>query len=190
MKKKILIAIAAIVVIGVGYKLYDTYVNYRFMTISEGKVYKSGCIPPAKIKDFVERYHIKSIVDLRGPADPDTINNPEKHEEIMAEKEATSKIPGLRYYNIPSHQVPNKETLRKFFKVMDDKSNYPVLIHCYHGIGRAQMYSALYRIEYEGWSNDKARKHAAFPVWFSSFDDGTPKGEFLKSYISRKDSVK
>ena len=73
---------------------------------------------------------------------------------------------------------------------MDDKSNYPVLIHCYHGIGRAQVYSAVYRIEYEGWSNEEARQKAAFPVTFSSFDNGTPKGEFLKSYISRKDSVK
>jgi protein tyrosine/serine phosphatase len=190
MKRKIFIIIV-VAAIGLGaYKIWDAYFNYRFMTISEGKVYKSGCIPPAKIRDFVERYHIKSIVDLRGPADPDTINNPEKPAEILAEKQAVGQIPGVRYYNIPSHQVPNKETLRKFFKVMDDKSNYPVLIHCYHGIGRAQMYSALYRIEYEGWSDDKARKHAAFPVWFSSFDDGTPKGEFLKSYISRKDSVK
>jgi protein tyrosine/serine phosphatase len=32
---------------------------------------------------------------------------------------------------------------------MDNKDNYPVLIHCYHGTGRAEMYSALYRIEYE-----------------------------------------
>jgi protein tyrosine/serine phosphatase len=32
---------------------------------------------------------------------------------------------------------------------MDNSDNYPVLIHCYHGTGRAEMYSALYRIEYE-----------------------------------------
>ena len=41
---------------------------------------------------------------------------------------------------------------------MDDSSNYPVLIHCYHGVGRAQMFSALYRIEYEGWTNQEARE--------------------------------
>jgi protein tyrosine/serine phosphatase len=27
---------------------------------------------------------------------------------------------------------------------MDNSDNYPVLIHCYHGTGRAEMYSALY----------------------------------------------
>lgn len=189
-KAKILIFAAIIAVAAGAYKIYDVYFNYRLMEISEGKVYKSGVIPPDKIDDYVKKYKIKSIIDLRGPVTVDTINNPEKKTEIYEEKMATAKIPNLNYYNIPSRQVPSKETLKKFFEVMDDESNYPVLIHCYHGIGRAQVYSALYRIEYEGWDPDEARKKAAFPVIFSSFDDGTPKGEFLKAYIPRKDSVK
>lgn len=189
MKKKIIIAIVIIAVAAGAYKIYDVYFNYRFMTITEGKVYKSGVIPPDKIKDYVEKYNIKSIVDLRGPVTQDKINNPESWTEINAEKEATSQIPGLNYYNIPSEQVPKKHNLDKFYKVIDDPANYPILIHCYHGIGRAQMYSAIYRIEKEGFNNEDARGKAAFPVIFSSFDDGTPKGEFLKSYVSRKDSL-
>ncbi|RZJ36646.1 MAG: protein phosphatase [Flavobacterium sp.] len=189
-KKKLIVIVAVIAVAAGAYKIYDVYFNYRFMTISDGKVYKSGVIPPDKIADFVKKYHIKSIVDLRGPVTKDKINNPENWKQINAEKAAVAKIPNLNYYNIPSEQVPKKDNLNKFYKVMDDKANYPVLIHCYHGIGRAQVYSAVYRIEYEGFSNEEARKNAAFPVIFSSFDNGTPKGEFLKSYIPRKDSIK
>lgn len=189
-KKKIFLGILFIAVIAGAYKIYEVYFNYRFLEISENKVYKSGVIPPDKIEDYVKKYHIKSIVDLRGPVTQDKINNPENWVQINAEKDAASKIEGLNYFNIPSDQVPKPENLKKFYAVMDNKDNYPVLIHCYHGIGRAQIYSALYRIEYEGFSNEEARKNAAFPVMFSSFDDGTPKGEFLKSYVSRKDSVK
>jgi protein tyrosine phosphatase (PTP) superfamily phosphohydrolase (DUF442 family) len=189
-KKKILIAVGIIAVAAGAYKIYDVYFNYRFMPISEGKVYKSGVIPPDKIKDYVEKYKIKSIVDLRGPVTQDKINNPESWTEINEEKEATAQIPGLNYYNIPSEQVPKKENLNKFYKVIDNPDNYPILIHCYHGIGRAQVYSAVYRIEKEGFSNDDARNKAAFPVKFSSFDHGTPKGEFLKSYVARKDSIR
>jgi len=189
-KKKILIGIGIIAVAAGLYKIYDVYFNYRFMTITDGKVYKSGVIPPDKIKDYVEKYHIKSIVDLRGPVTQDKINNPENWTEINAEKDATSQIPGLNYYNIPSDQVPKKDNLNKFYKVIDNPDNYPILIHCYHGIGRAQVYSAIYRIEKENWNNDDARRKAAFPVQFSSFDDGTPKGEFLKSYVPRKDSLR
>jgi protein tyrosine phosphatase (PTP) superfamily phosphohydrolase (DUF442 family) len=189
-KKKVLLLIAAVAVAAGVYKIYDVYFNYRFMEISEGKVYKSGVIPPDKIEDYVKKYHIKSIVDLRGPVTQDKINNPESWTQIDAEKEATSKIAGLNYFNIPSEQVPKKGNLNKFYKVIDNPENYPILIHCYHGIGRAQVYSAVYRIEKENFSNEDARQNAAFPVLFSSFDNGTPKGEFLKGYVSRKDSVK
>jgi len=156
------------------------------MTITEGKVYKSGVIPPDEIADYVKKYHIKSIVDLRFPGTGDDVNNPEVPAELTAEKEAVAKIPGVNYFNDGSDQVPKQENLDKFFKIMDNKENYPVLIHCFHGIGRAQMYSAIYRIEYEGWSNEDARHQAAFPFAFSSFDDGKPKGEYLKAYKSRK----
>jgi protein tyrosine/serine phosphatase len=63
---------------------------------------------------------------------------------------------------------------------MDNKDNYPILIHCYHGTGRAEMYSALYRIEYENFTNEDARQGVRTLIRFSSFDDGTPKGEYLK----------
>jgi len=186
MKKKIGIIVLVLVLIGTGKYLYDRHINHNFMTITEGKVYKSGVIPPDEIADYVKKYHIKSIVDLRFPGTGDDVNNPEIPAELTAEKEAVAKIPGVNYFNNGSDQVPEQKNLDSFFKVMDNKDNYPVLIHCYHGIGRAQIYSAIYRIEYEGWSNEDARNGAAFPVIFSSFDDGKPKGEYLKAYKTSK----
>jgi protein tyrosine/serine phosphatase len=185
-KKKILIALVVVVLGITGKYVYDRHINHNFMTITEGKVYKSGVIPPDEIADYVKKYKIKSIVDLRFPGTGDDVNNPEVPAELTAEKEAVAKIPGVNYFNNGSDQVPKQENLDSFFKIMDNQDNYPVLIHCYHGIGRAQMYSALYRIEYEGFSNEEARSKAAFPVMFSSFDDGKPKGEYLKAYKSRK----
>ena len=186
-KKKIIATLVSIVLVVSGKYVYDRHINHNFMTITEGKVYKSGTIPPDEIESYVKKYHIKSIVDLRFPGTGDDVNNPEVPAELTAEKEAIAKIPGVNYYNDGSDQVPNQKNLDIFFKIMDNKDNYPVLIHCYHGIGRAQMYSAIYRIEYEGFSNEDARHKAAFPFAFSSFDDGKPKGEFLKAYKSRKD---
>jgi protein tyrosine/serine phosphatase len=186
LKKKIIAVIVLLVLVGTGKYVYDRHINHNFMTITEGKVYKSGVIPPDEIADYVKKYHIKSIVDLRFPGTGDDVNNPEVPAELTAEKEAVAKIPGVNYFNDGSDQVPKQENLDKFFKIMDNKDNYPVLIHCFHGIGRAQMYSAIYRIEYEGFTNEDARSKAAFPVMFSSFDDGKPKGEYLKAYKSRK----
>jgi protein tyrosine/serine phosphatase len=186
MKKKIGLLVLIIVLVSVGKYAYDMNINHNFETISEGKVYKSGVIPPDEIADYVKEYKIKSIVDLRFPGTADLENNPEIPSELSDEQNAVAKIKGVNYFNNGSDQVPNQKNLDTFYKIMDNKDNYPVLIHCYHGTGRAEMYSAIYRIEYENFTNEDARNAVRMLVKFSSFDDGKPKGEFLKNYKSRK----
>jgi predicted protein tyrosine phosphatase len=186
-KKIIGFSILAIVFVLVGKYVYDMNINHNFETITEGKVYKSGVIPPDEIADYVKKYNIKSIVDLRFPGTNDLVNNPEIPAELNAEKDAIAKIKGVNYFNNGSDQVPNQHNLDTFFKIMDNKDNYPVLIHCYHGVGRAEMYSAIYRIEYENFTNEAARMGTRSLVKFSSFDEGKPKGEYLKAYKSRKE---
>ena len=185
-KKIVGFSILAILLVFVAKYVYDMNINHNFETITAGKVYKSGVIPPDQIADYVKKYHIKSIVDLRYPGTTDLVNNPEIPFELTAEKQAVAKIKGVNYFNNGSDQVPKQENLDTFFKIMDNKANYPVLIHCYHGVGRAEMYSALYRIEYENFTNEQARQGVRAVIKFSSFDDGTPKGEYLKAYKSRK----
>ena len=190
MKKKILVSVIVIAALfwAKSY-FYDYKINHNLKVISEGKVYKSGVIPPEDIADFVKEHNIKSIIDLRFPGTGDVVNNPEIPVELIAEKKAAAKIKGLNYFNIGSDQVPKPENLDYFFKVMDNKANYPVLIHCFHGVGRAEMYSAIYRIEYENWDRDEARTETRFLTKFSSFDLGKPKGDFLHSYVSRKEKI-
>ncbi|MFE3869480.1 dual specificity protein phosphatase family protein [Flavobacterium sp. LS2P90] len=185
-KKRIGFLLLVLILFFGGKQIYDMNINHNFETITEGKVYKSGVIPPDEIESYVTKYHIKSIVDLRFPGTIDLKNNPEIPAELTAEQNAIAKIKGVNYFNNGSDQVPKQENLDRFFKIMDNKANYPVLIHCYHGIGRAEMYAALYRIEYENFTNEAARQGVRKLIKFSSFDDGTPKGEYLKSYKSRK----
>ena len=52
MKKRIIKILFTIVIIGAvigGKQYYDYKVNHNFKVISEGKVYKSGVIPPDKL---------------------------------------------------------------------------------------------------------------------------------------------
>ena len=186
-KKRIGFAVFAIVLVFVGKYVYDMNINHNFETITEGKVYKSGVIPPDELESYINKYHIKSVVDLRFPGTGDEVNNPEIPAELTAEKEAIEKIKGVNYFNNGSDQVPKPENLKTFFKIMDNPANYPVLIHCYHGVGRAEMYSAIYRIEYENFTNEEARNGVRTLIKWSSFDDGKPKGEYLKTYKSRKE---
>ncbi|HEY4618259.1 MAG TPA: dual specificity protein phosphatase family protein [Flavobacterium sp.] len=186
-RKLIGFSLFVIVLVFAGKYVYDMNINHNFETITEGKVYKSGVIPPDEIESYVKKYHIKSIVDLRMPGTNDLVLNPEKPGELQSEKSAVAKIGGVNYFSNPSEQVPNEKNIATFTKIMDNKDNYPVLIHCYHGTGRAEMYSALYRIEYEKFTNEEARQGVRALIKFSSFDDGTPKGEYLKAYQTRSE---
>jgi protein tyrosine phosphatase (PTP) superfamily phosphohydrolase (DUF442 family) len=183
--RSVLLALAVLIAVYVWF----VHINYRFETISEGKAYKSAAIPTEKLKGFVVGHGIKTVIDLRDPGVQDALN-PAKQAEIDAEAAAIAKIGDVQHINIPSRQVPTAKTLERFFQVLDDKASYPVLIHCHHGTGRAEIYSAIYRIEYEGWSNEAARDDTRpvveFAGYHSSFADGQPKGDFLMHYKSRR----
>ena len=152
--KKTMKIIGLIIVALAAYYVWHVHFNYRFEEICEGKVYKSALI---KNKSTMEKLlvtnNIKTVIDLLDPGVQDRLN-PAKQEQIDTEDRYIKEINkdnnlNIKHVNIPSGQVPSKENLKKFFEVLDNESNYPILIHCYHGTGRAQMYSALYRIEKE-----------------------------------------
>ncbi len=187
--KTILVVVLAIA----AYYVYHVHFDYRFEEISKDKVYKSGLIKPEKLEGYLLKHNIKTVIDLMDPGVQDALN-PAKQKHIDAEDNAINKINkknniNVKHVSIPSGQVPNKKTLTKFFEVLDNKDNYPVLIHCSHGTGRAQMYSALYRVEYEKWKTEDARQKTRFMVegfgYRSSFSKGRGKGDFLINYKSR-----
>ncbi len=182
--KRTLIVILAVALVLVVKSLYNTHLNYNFKTITDDKVFSSGVIPPEKIKDYVEDNNIKTIIDFRHPEIIDELN-PANLDDITKERNAVAEIGNVDYFNIPSDQVPTQQNLDSLFNILDNEEVYPVLMHCYHGTGRAQIYSAIYRIEYENFTNEEARKKTRTLLKFSSFDDGKPKGEFLKNYEPR-----
>lgn len=147
--------------------------HYHFMTISRGKVYQSAAMPADVLKEKVRRYGIKAVIDLRRPE-----NGLEEERAVLADL-------GIAYYNLPSNQIPRDEVVEEFLKIMDNHTHRPVLIHCKNGIGRSIILAAIYRMEYEGWSNDRARRVAYWQSTFGSFSSGGRKGQFLMRYVPR-----
>jgi protein tyrosine/serine phosphatase len=187
--KKLLKVLGVALLLGVGYYIWYVHFNYRFETIEPNKVYKSAAIPPAELPDFIQKHNIKTVLDFRDGGAWSELN-PVNQKEIDDEANAIAKLQGVQHINIPSPQVPTKQTLTKFFEVLDNNISYPVLIHCYHGTGRAEIYSALYRIEYTKTSNEEARKLTRLftevpPFYQSSFAPTKDKGKFLIEYKPR-----
>lgn len=191
--KKVIGFVGLTIVAITSYYVWYVHFNYRFKKITQDKVYKSALINPDDLGEYLEKYNIKTVIDLLNPYIHDKLN-PGKMSSIIAEDVAIKKYNEMHHtrvvhVNIPSGQVPTQETLSKFFQILDENTSYPILIHCYHGTGRAQIYSALYRIEYEKWDNADARARTRFMVegfgYKSSFADGRVKGDFLMHYTPR-----
>jgi protein tyrosine phosphatase (PTP) superfamily phosphohydrolase (DUF442 family) len=165
--------------------LYQKKIRYNLVTISENKVYNSGVIPPDKLPGVLKDHHIKTVIDMRDGIEQTELN-PETKKQVNAEENAVDKISGVKYFNLPTDQIPGDSTVQKFLTIMDDPKNYPVLIHCHHGVGRSRLFSSLYRIEYENFTNEDARANARFIWEFSNnFSKSSDKGKYLLNYKKR-----
>ena len=60
--------------------------------------------------------------------------------------------------HLPSSTHPAPETVSAFVRAMRPEvaAKHTVLLHCHDGEGRAVFYSAIYRMEFEGWDNERA----------------------------------
>ncbi len=161
---------------GAGYGYWVLF-DYRFWTVTEGQVYRSGAMPPDKLLVKVRRYGIRAVIDLRRSG-----------AEVDAERVALTQV-GVKHFHLPSDQIPNDETIDAFLKILGHCEYRPVLIHCKHGEGRAVLFAAIYRIEYEGWPNERARRASRLLSSISSFSSKSRKGVFIHDYGRRLSPV-
>jgi tyrosine-protein phosphatase SIW14 len=141
--------------------VYDT--EKRFREVSPGKFYRCGQLPADSLGKKLREHQIKLVVNLQDEyPDPllpegywDKPHIPESH--VCAE--AGAKFVFLSWRGdhglLPRNEVgPDRHppVIDDFLKLCDDPSNYPILIHCMAGLHRTGALTAVYRMEYEGWS--------------------------------------
>lgn len=164
-------ALLIVVFVSTAGYIYWVVFNHRFSTVTEGKVYRSGAMKIEALENKVRKYGIRSVVDLRKPSDA-----------VDAEHTAMEGL-GVQHFRLPTGQVPARSTVEAFLQIMKNREHYPVLIHCKHGEGRAVLFSAIYRIEFENWSNERARRASRLILYNSSFGLDRKKGTFLHNYV-------
>jgi protein tyrosine phosphatase (PTP) superfamily phosphohydrolase (DUF442 family) len=169
--------------------LYGYWVlfEYRLTVISAGRVYQSAAMPIPALLKATKRHCIGTVIDFRCPDDPGV------------DMECRALRPtGIRYVHIPTAQVPCDAMLEQYMNAILEalQSNQGVLVHCKHGEGRAVMYAALYRIEFEGWTAESAYRATTrlppvlmFLSWllpgFTRLSSRNPKSTFIRSYKRR-----
>ncbi len=166
------------------YALYHIHVRHRLGTVTLGQVYQSGVMPPAELQRQARILGLKSVIDLRTFQPGEDSTNTTELGTIRNEAQALAEI-GVRHIHLPTPQVPTDATVDRFLMAIRDPANRPALIHCYHGVGRTELFVAIYRMEFEHWSNERARAATRLLLAGSSFSDTAEKGQFLIRYKPR-----
>jgi tyrosine-protein phosphatase SIW14 len=129
----------------------------KFRVVREGVLYRSGQMTLEGLERAVHDYGVRTVVSLRDariPGEPP----PDGAEEDFCRKLDIFhvRVSPSRWEGAQGKPAPVEKGVRRFLEVMADRANYPVLIHCFAGTHRTGGYCAIYRMEFENWSNERA----------------------------------
>jgi tyrosine-protein phosphatase SIW14 len=147
-----IVAVLLLIAGPVAFALHQQAQTRNFRVVRPGVLYRGGQMTKDGLKRILNDYGVKTVISLRDGSKA----------EDKAEEEFCRSLE-VNFLRIPPNQwgdiggsVPVEEGVRKFRAALSDPSNYPVLVHCFAGIHRTGAYCAIYRMEFEHWSNDRA----------------------------------
>jgi protein tyrosine/serine phosphatase len=156
-------------------------VRHRVIPVEKGILYRAGQLDPDDLALEIQRRGIRTVVNLGSRTNWDV--------EVCRQT-------GARYVDLPVGDVwclagvkaPNQDTapeapfdLAPLWKIIEDPSARPVLIHCWGGKHRTGVVAALYRIRYQGWS----AADAIAEMDLYGFDSHKPKFQDVVAYLHR-----
>src|SRR5438876_12171530 len=133
----------ALVAVPVGYACYCQGRVRNFHVVRDGVLYRSGQMSIAGLQQVIHDFGINTVVTLRDAADPKD-RPPDWAEEqfCLANSIHYVRISPRSWWS-PDGSVPAERGVSKFRAVMDERSNYPVLIHCFAGVHRTGAFCAV-----------------------------------------------
>ena len=144
----------------------------NFRVVYKGVLYRCGQLSPVGFKNVLSEYGIRTVISLR--------ENSAEEDYCQDRGVKFVFIPPKAWW-APDGTVPAAECVQRFLKIMEDKTNHPVLVHCYAGSHRTGAYCAVYRMEFDGWSNAQAIAEMK-DLGYSAIDDEWDILDFLSHY--------
>ncbi len=137
----------------IAYKRWCDRQFRNFHVVEEGVLFRSGQLSIKRLEQVVAEHGIRTVINLR-----DGEYESDRHEETWVKSRGLNfvRIPHQSWDREESGRIPAENVLAAFRKVMDDPNNHPVLVHCLAGIHRTGTMVAIFRIDYQGWTNAEA----------------------------------
>lgn len=136
--------------VSVGGYLGFLQLSGNFHTVIAGEFYRSAQPSATQLENYVRRYGIETVINLRGPDDKAAWYS----EEIAAAKRL-----GIEHidFKMSSSTMVTSDVADQLVQAMKSAPK-PILIHCKAGADRSGIVSAIYSQEIAGMDEDKAER--------------------------------
>jgi protein tyrosine phosphatase (PTP) superfamily phosphohydrolase (DUF442 family) len=130
--------------------LWDLAINSNLHEVVRGKVYRSGEMRAADLRNVIVTHGIRTVVDLRAGEDKPTKGGTRPESEVVSEA-------GGIYVHVPfkSTRLPPKQRLQELVELFDHVQT-PVLFHCSSGQVRSAVAAFIWLVTQERASPDVA----------------------------------
>ena len=120
---------------------YREHKRYKHLAIHDpGMVYRSAWLDPDVFAELIERHQIRAVLNL---CEPDELGAQKCIDQRQAVRGAGARLIELP---MPATIDPADPAIAEFVKVLSNPDNYPLLVHCQHGVTRTAKVLAMYDI--------------------------------------------
>jgi protein tyrosine phosphatase (PTP) superfamily phosphohydrolase (DUF442 family) len=125
----------------------------NFHEVVPQRVYRSGQPTPSRLRAWINRYGLKTIVNLRGENAPDA-----QEEKALAASLGVDEV----CLGLSAYALMTRRELLTLMEVLQT-ARQPLLLHCFHGVDRAGTASALAAWLLGGQPYERAKWQAYVP---------------------------
>jgi len=166
----------------------------NFHEVIPGEFYRSAQPSEQQLRDYIRKYGIKTVLNLRGPSD---------QQWYRQEVETTENLGAVHIdYAMSSARKLSVKEMADVAALMRTAQK-PLLVHCTHGADRSSLVSAIYLKEVAQRDEDEAEKqlslyfgHVAIPYLSRSYAmdeswealEAVPRRAFPQSVAFRRGS--
>jgi hypothetical protein len=151
--------------------VYRHHKRYKHLAVHHAHmVYRSAWLEPDAFRELIEEYQIRTVLNL---CELDELGV----EQCLAERKAVSGS-GARLIEMPMPAAtldPAEPEIGKFVAVLANPENYPLLVHCQHGVTRTAKVLVMYDILFRHMTAEQSISamplfgHDAYPVSVRTF---------------------
>ena len=184
MSRRTLIGLLCLVaVIGAvgGGLAYRHHHRYKHLAVHDkGMVYRSAWVEPDVLSELIETYQFRSVVNLCKPGEMGEAR-------WQAQREAVRNA-GARLIeaSMPVTIEADDPVLEQHMAILSNPDNYPMLVHCQHGVTRTAKFLAMYDIAFRNKSADESL--AAQPL-FGREDHNVNVRAFSKNFEKQHNRI-